>query len=139
MLNVLAYMLSCACKSCVVAIIIQAVQYSDTVLRNEQPFIQYNVEKIDSTNTIFLPFSNCLSWTSLMCRIIWVSPLYMCNCLVDVCLWSVCRQDALANWCTAVGLADSLNANLKPQLLRVQLSMQGNYIDCNCYSGFYIV
>ncbi|XP_065910290.1 general vesicular transport factor p115-like [Dysidea avara] len=34
-------------------------------------------------------------------------------------------QDALANWCTAVGLADSLNANLKPQLLRVQLSMQG--------------
>lgn len=37
----------------------------------------------------------------------------------------VYRQDALANWCTAVGLADSLNANLKPQLLRVQLSMQG--------------
>ena len=35
------------------------------------------------------------------------------------------RQDALANWCTAVGLADSLNATLKPQLLRVQLSMQG--------------
>jgi len=32
------------------------------------------------------------------------------------------RQDALANWCTAVGLADSLNATLKPQLLRVQLS-----------------
>jgi len=45
--------------------------------------------------------------------------------VIDVCMWFVYRQDALANWCTAVGLADSLNANLKPQLLRVQLSMQG--------------
>ncbi len=34
-------------------------------------------------------------------------------------------QDPISNWCTAVALANSLNATLKPQLLRVQLSMQG--------------
>lgn len=34
-------------------------------------------------------------------------------------------QDPISNWCTAIALANSLNASLKPQLLRVQLSMQG--------------
>ena len=34
-------------------------------------------------------------------------------------------QDPLSNWCTALALANSLNPTLKPQLLRVQLSMQG--------------
>lgn len=33
--------------------------------------------------------------------------------------------DFLSNWMTATALASSLNASLKPQLLRVQLSMQG--------------
>lgn len=34
-------------------------------------------------------------------------------------------SDPLSNWCTAIALANSLNDALKPQLLRVQLSMQG--------------
>lgn len=34
-------------------------------------------------------------------------------------------NDSLSNWMTAVALAGALNATLKPQLLRVQLSMQG--------------
>ena len=34
-------------------------------------------------------------------------------------------SDPLSNWMTAVGLASALNSSLKPQLLRVQLSMQG--------------
>ena len=34
-------------------------------------------------------------------------------------------HDPLSNWCTAVALSNSLNHTLKPQLLRVQLSMQG--------------
>ncbi len=34
-------------------------------------------------------------------------------------------QDPVSNWCAAIALANSLNASLKPQLLRVQLSMQG--------------
>lgn len=34
-------------------------------------------------------------------------------------------QDPLSNWCTAIALSNSLNSSLKPQLLRVQLSMQG--------------
>ena len=34
-------------------------------------------------------------------------------------------SDPLSNWCTAIALANSLHDSLKPQLLRVQLSMQG--------------
>ena len=34
-------------------------------------------------------------------------------------------SDFLSNWMTSTALASSLNATLKPQLLRVQLSMQG--------------
>ncbi len=34
-------------------------------------------------------------------------------------------NDSLSNWLTAVALSRALNATLKPQLLRVQLSMQG--------------
>lgn len=34
-------------------------------------------------------------------------------------------HDPLSNWCTAMAIASALNDNLKPQLLRVQLSMQG--------------
>ena len=34
-------------------------------------------------------------------------------------------HDPLSNWCTAIGIASALNDTLKPQLLRVQLSMQG--------------
>lgn len=34
-------------------------------------------------------------------------------------------NDPLSNWCTAVAISNSLNEGLKPQLLRVQLSMQG--------------
>lgn len=34
-------------------------------------------------------------------------------------------HDPLSNWCTAIAIASALNENLKPQLLRVQLSMQG--------------
>ena len=34
-------------------------------------------------------------------------------------------HDPLSNWCTAVAIASALNDSLKPQLLRVQLSMQG--------------
>lgn len=33
--------------------------------------------------------------------------------------------DPLSNWCSAVAISNSLNEGLKPQLLRVQLSMQG--------------
>ena len=33
--------------------------------------------------------------------------------------------DPLSNWCTAIAVSDALNDTLKPQLLRVQLSMQG--------------
>lgn len=34
-------------------------------------------------------------------------------------------SDPLSNWCTAIAISNSLNVSLKPQLLRVQLSMQG--------------
>lgn len=34
-------------------------------------------------------------------------------------------HDPLSNWCTAIAIASALNDKLKPQLLRVQLSMQG--------------
>ena len=34
-------------------------------------------------------------------------------------------QDPLSNWCTAIALSNALNPSMKPQLLRVQLSMQG--------------
>ena len=34
-------------------------------------------------------------------------------------------SDPLSNWCTAIAVSNALNDNLKPQLLRVQLSMQG--------------
>lgn len=34
-------------------------------------------------------------------------------------------SDPLSNWCTAVAISNALNEGLKPQLLRVQLSMQG--------------
>lgn len=34
-------------------------------------------------------------------------------------------HDPLSNWCTAIAIAGALNDTLKPQLLRVQLSMQG--------------
>ena len=34
-------------------------------------------------------------------------------------------QDPLSNWCTAIALSNALNPSLKPQLLRVQLSLQG--------------
>ena len=34
-------------------------------------------------------------------------------------------NDPLSNWCTAIAIASALNDTLKPQLLRVQLSMQG--------------
>ena len=34
-------------------------------------------------------------------------------------------SDPLSNWCTAVAISNALNDGLKPQLLRVQLSMQG--------------
>ena len=34
-------------------------------------------------------------------------------------------SDPLSNWCTAIAISNALNENLKPQLLRVQLSMQG--------------
>ncbi len=33
--------------------------------------------------------------------------------------------DPLSNWCTSIAISNALNDNLKPQLLRVQLSMQG--------------
>ena len=33
--------------------------------------------------------------------------------------------DPLSNWCTSVAISNALNDSLKPQLLRVQLSMQG--------------
>ena len=33
--------------------------------------------------------------------------------------------DPLSNWCTAIAISNALNNGLKPQLLRVQLSMQG--------------
>ncbi len=34
-------------------------------------------------------------------------------------------NDPLSNWCSAVAISNSLNEGLKPQLLRVQLSVQG--------------
>ena len=33
--------------------------------------------------------------------------------------------DPLSNWCTSIAISNALNDSLKPQLLRVQLSMQG--------------